>query len=469
MSFSLQLPIPSKIIDLIKTLQDHGFQAVCVGGCIRDLLLGKTPTDYDIATNAEPSEVCKFFSSAKATFAKFGTVVVPSEDPILKPIEITTFRSEAKYIKGRWPSEIKFTDKLEEDLARRDFTINAMTYDPVNKKLTDLFGGEEDLRRHLIRAVGDPNKRFQEDGLRGVRACRLAATLNYGIEERTFAAIEANLEVAAQVSKERFRDELVRLLEEAEKPSTGIELMRKTGLLTIFLPELLEGYGIWQPFGHKFDVYLHTLVTVDKASPDLRLAAFFHDIGKPRAKSTQFAEKHIKRLEEKGIEVPPYHFQGHAEISEKMTREILQRLHFPKKVIKETALLVRYHMFSYQSAWSDKAVRRFIQKVGGKKQAENLLRLRIAEVKSDEDGVDLAGIEELKRRIEKVTQMESAFKVTDLAIDGNDLIMLGVPQGSKIGKVLNELLDKVIEDPTINNSKKLLELAKEYSESNIKS
>lgn len=339
---SLLEKIPAYVFTVAQTLRAAGFEAHLVGGSLRDLLVGRVPQDYDIATNAYPEEITALFEKSVPTGAKFGTILVliPDETGETREIEVTTYRSEADYVGGRWPTKVEFTKTIDQDLARRDFTINALALrldDQVAEAadIVDLFGGLADLEAKTIRAVGNAEERFREDGLRAYRACRLAANLGFTIEPETFAAIGQTLEVSKQVSLERVRDELLKLLYKSPQPSQGFLLLRDSGLLELFLPELLATIDIRQPEYHNHDVFMHTLRTVDLAADSVKLAALFHDIGKPATMMT----------DEKGT-----HFYGHDQTGAKLTEEIMRRLRFSNAEIERTATLVKHHMFYYPAA-----------------------------------------------------------------------------------------------------------------------
>jgi tRNA nucleotidyltransferase/poly(A) polymerase len=287
--------IPHYVIEIAETLQKEGYEAYLVGGSVRDVLVGKIPGDYDIATNAYPEDVVRICPRSVPTGAKFGTITVVGEDEKGErfDVEVTTYRSEADYMGGRWPAKVEFTKTIEEDLSRRDFTINAMAlnlqeFDTVDNDsevkglLKDPYDGIADLEGKLIRAVGDPIDRFSEDGLRPMRGCRLASQLDFEIEPWTFKAMQGTNHITKQVSVERLRDELMKILLKSPKPSKGLRLLKDTGILEIIVPELLEGIGIFQPEYHVDDVFEHSLKAVDAAEDNIKLAALFHDIAKPR-------------------------------------------------------------------------------------------------------------------------------------------------------------------------------------------
>lgn len=471
--------LPEYVLNTSDVLVNHGYKAFLVGGAVKDMLLGVEPKDYDIATNALPEQISKIFPHSVSTNAKFGTILVINSDRKGEryDVEVTTFRSEEDYFGGRWPSKVEFAYDITTDLSRRDFTINAMAIDLDNLNdqgsthqeiIVDPFGGQKDLDTKIIRAVGEPMERFGEDGLRAYRACRLAAILGFTIEESTFEAIKATLNISKMVSMERVRDELLKLLKYAPKPSVGIELFRTSGLLELFLPELLECINIEQPEWHHDDVYTHSLKTLDLAEDSIKLAALLHDIGKARTKSE----------DESGI-----HFYSHDIVGAEMVKAIMERLKFSNSETKKVSTLVRWHMFYYPSAewrkenaleiitdqktsssggWSDSAIRRFIANVG-EEFIDDLFKLRIADAnanpKSEFDPIEIKALQD---RISEVRSKDMALKITDLNITGEDLFEAGIEKGPKMGEVLKHLLEKVIEDPMLNDKEKLLSLSKDY-------
>jgi poly(A) polymerase/tRNA nucleotidyltransferase (CCA-adding enzyme) len=445
--------IPDYVLRIAKELQRQGFEGWIVGGSIRDLLFGKTASDYDIATNATPDQLRRIFRRTVPTGIKHGTVTVVCGS---HSVEVTTFRSDGKYSDFRRPDSITYAKTILEDLSRRDFTINAMAYNPITGELLDPYGGKSDLERRIIRTVGDPLERFKEDGLRPYRACRFAAQLGFSIEEKTFQAILACLESASKVSMERIRDEFIKIIQ-SPKPSTGIELLRTSGLLEGFLPELLTGFGINQNKYHRFDIYYHNLYTCDAALQDnlcIRLAALFHDIGKFYAK---------REVEGKGGGTRKSVFYNHEIIGAAITRKIMRRLKFSNQEIKLVTHLIRYHMFHYTNQWTDGAVRRFIRKVGIE-NLDALFELRRADrigngLKSGES----RSIQNLKKRIEKVIEEANAITVKDLAVNGYDIMNeLIIKPGPMVGKILNHLLEEILDDPSKNQPGVLLALARDF-------
>ncbi len=460
--------IPSYVKKVARMLIKEGYEAYLVGGAVRDIVMNKVPHDYDLATDALPDEMLELFPKSISTGAKFGTVLalIPDSNGENMQVEVTTFRSESDYVDGRWPSKVEFVTDLDLDLGRRDFTINSMALDLSSGELDgedteqewvvyDPFNGIGDIELKIVRAVGTPIERFKEDGLRAFKACRLASQLDFEIERDTFEAIQECLPIARQVSMERIRDEFMKLLLNSSKPSKGIDLMRQTGLLSIFLPELVEAYGIEQRLYHAHDVYWHSLRTCDMAEDSVKLAALLHDIAKPRT------------------DMGNGHFYGHDSMGSQMVEDIMKRLRFSKSEIERVKLLVQNHMFYYPhvegeseghepalSVWSDSAVRRFLKRVG-EENVEDLFKLRIADASSNpKSAFKPDEISKLQEHISKVRQEDMALKITDLEIDGNDLKEMGVQPGEKMGNILNSLLDMVIEDPLLNRKDRLLEEVK---------
>lgn len=468
-NFTVKFSIPEYAQTVARILLKEGYKCYLVGGALRDVVLGIEPDDYDLASDALPDEMLKIFPKAISTGAKFGTVtVIVSElDGSKHDVEVTTFRSEAQYVDGRWPSKVEFVKDLDKDLSRRDFTFNAMAFDFDSGELDggdeekewevyDPFGGRDDLGKKIVRAVGNPIERFKEDGLRAFKACRMAAVLGFDIEDQTFAAIKETLTVAKQVSMERIRDEFMKMLKNSDKPSIGVELMRKSGLLEIFMPELVEAVGVEQRIGHIDDVYEHSLSSMDAAPADIRLAALLHDIGKPHK------------------DMGDGRFYGHDIEGERMTREIMKRMKFSNSEIERVAALVRSHMFYFptvgeestpeevrkyeEKKWTDSAVRRFIQRVG-EENIDDLFKVRIADATANpKDSFNPDEIEQLQKRISEVREKDMAIKISDLNINGNDLKAIGIEKGPQMGEILERLLEEVVEDPSLNDKEKLEEL-----------
>jgi len=411
---------------------------------VRDQLLGRPSSDFDVASDAHPEDVIRLYRRVVPTGVKHGTVTVLFKG---LEIEVTTFRTESAYADGRHPDRVEFASTIEEDLSRRDFTINSMAFDLASRRLLDPHGGREDLARRLVRAVGDPLERFGEDGLRPLRAIRFAAQLGFDVEAATLAAIRPSIGRFRMVSPERVRDELMRILL-APRPSRALRLLEETGLLAEISPELASCRGVEQRGMHVFDVLDHLYACADAIDSErvLRLAALLHDVGKPEAKR-----------EEPGAE-PSFH--RHEQISAAKAEDIMRRLRFPNAEIAEVAHLVSCHMFSYDDSWSDAAVRRFIARVKPP-NLDRLFALRIA------DGtailgrpVDPRSLDPLRSRIEAVLAAKEAFGLADLAVRGGDLASIGVPPGPAMGAILKELLESVMEDPTLNDKARLVEIAR---------
>ncbi len=435
--------LPKEVKEIIKALNGAGFEAYAVGGCVRDFILEREPYDWDITTNAKPEEIQKVFKKSVYENA-FGTVAIntESENENLKIIEITTYRVEEKYTDKRHPDIVKFTNKIEDDLSRRDFTINAIAYD--GKKFIDPFGGQKDIKNKIIRAVGEPYKRFNEDALRLMRATRFATQLNFTIEEETAKAIKENSNDIVAISKERIRDELTKIIL-TKNAKIGIETLHGFGLLKHIMPELEEGINVSQNKHHIYTVWEHNLLSLDWAANhnyklENRIASLLHDVGKPRTK--------------KG-DGPDATFYNHEVVGAKMVAKILERLKFPKKFIEKVVLLARYHLFYYNvEEVTESSVRRLVKNVGPE-NIDDLLEVRIADRKGS--GVPKAEpykLRHLRAIIEKVSRDPISVKM--LKINGDDLIkILKIEPGPKIGYILNILLDEVLDDPQKNKKEYL--------------
>lgn len=448
--------IPADVRAVCQRLRQAGFEAFLVGGGIRDLLLGRPPADFDVATNAHPPQVMGLFGARFAipTGLQHGTVTVVTEgDAGPRHVEVTTYRGEGAYIDGRRPSSVTYVGSLEEDLSRRDFTMNAVGYDPSSGELRDPFGGREDMAARRIRAVGDAEARFREDGLRPLRAVRQAAQLEFDIDPPTRDAIRPTLDVVRKVSAERVRDEMLKLLG-ARRPSRGIELMRVTGLLEVVLPELLESYGVTQNRFHKHDVYGHTLAVVDATEGDAitRLGALLHDIGKPRARQPR--------------EGAPgeYSFFKHEYVGAEMAEEVCRRWKLSNADRERVVAMVAHHMFFYTPEWTDGTVRRFVRKVGPD-ILPRLFALREGDIAGRGFEEDPEGeLGELRRRIAAVAAEDAAMRVSDLALDGRDVMrILDIPPSRAIGVLLERLLERVLDDPALNNAADLERVLRELA------
>jgi poly(A) polymerase/tRNA nucleotidyltransferase (CCA-adding enzyme) len=441
--------VPDEIAASADALEQAGFEAYLVGGCVRDLLLGKNPKDWDITTNASPEEIQKIFTE---TFYEndFGTVgvVTGSEDPALKVVEITPYRKEGEYSDARRPDTVEFGVSLSHDLTRRDFTVNAIAYRLKTEELVDEHGGKDDLKKKILRAVGDPVVRFKEDALRMMRAVRLSAELGFAIEQKTAEAIFAHASQLEKISRERVRDELIRTLQ-TKNPMQALVLAQKLGLLKYIAPELEEGIGVEQNQAHSYDVFEHNLRSLQHAADKdwpfaVRLAALFHDVGKPAARRW-------------GDEKKDWTFHGHEVIGAKMTKKILERLRFPKETIAEVGTLVRWHMFfSDPDQVTLSAVRRTIANVG-RGHIQDLLNLRIC------DRIGTGRPKEQPFRLRKYMSMvDQALRdpvtVGMLALNGTDIMKeVGEKAGPRLGWMLHALLEEVLEDPKKNTREYLLE------------
>jgi len=440
--------IPADVLAVCARLRAAGELAFLVGGSVRDLLMGRPPGDFDVATSARPDATLRIFGSRYAlpTGLAHGTVtVLAGEVPVRRPVEVTTFRGEGAYLDGRRPSTVSFGATLEEDLARRDFTMNAIAYDPAAAAIVDPFDGRGDIERKIVRTVGEARLRFLEDGLRPMRAVRQAAQLGFALHPETQAAIPRSLESFRKVSVERVRDELRRLLL-SPKPSLGLELMRETGLLGEVLPEMLPTLGCMQNRFHQHDVYRHTLATVDATIPDfvVRMAALLHDLGKPKTQAP--------REDAPG----EFTFFRHEQVGRELADDICVRLKLSAAERDTICALVAGHMFFYTPDWSDGTVRRFVRKFG-KDLVSSLFALREADLASRGQGADReAETRDLRARIAKVAAEDAALRVTDLAIDGKDVMrILGIPPSRRVGEVLNRLLEEVLDDPALNDRETL--------------
>lgn len=445
---------------VIAVLQNSGFEAFLVGGCVRDLFLARIPKDYDITTNATPEQIISLFPK---TFYEneYGTVGVvtcgeelgiPCSDESTRIIEVTPYRLEGNYSDGRHPDEVKWGKNIEDDLKRRDFTCNAIAYNPITGEIVDPYKGQNDIKQRIIRAVGDPDQRFQEDGLRLIRAIRFVSQLDFDLDAVTRESIERNSHLLESISRERVRDEFCKLLM-TDFPMRGIIKMHETGLLQHVVPELERGIGVDQNQAHRFDVWEHNLRTLqhsaDKQWPlHVRLSALFHDISKPETRRFS-KEKH------------DYTFYGHDVVGGRVTREIMERLRFPKDLIEKVSMFVRWHMFfSDTEQITLSAVRRLISNVG-KENIWDLIDLRIC----DRVGTGRPKEEPYRLRMYQ-SMVEQALKdpitLKMLKTDGKRIMdVTQETPGPKIGFVLHALFDEVLEDPLKNTEEYLDNRTKE--------
>ena len=469
-----KMRLPDLLKDFGKVFSDAGFKAYLVGGAVRDMIMKVPAHDWDVATNATPQDVIKLFKFVVPTGIEHGTVTVHYKG---NEIEVTTFRTEAGYSDGRHPDSVNYAATIEEDLARRDFTMNAIAASLEDGIIVDPYGGQQDIKAKLIRTVGVAHERFMEDGLRPVRALRFAAKLGFSIENNTYSEIfkEEIQKKVISISIERFRDEFEKIIK-APLPSVGLKMMEETGILSLFIPEFDVCRGCVQSdyrAFHKFDVLDHLFYACDGAPADklnVRLAALFHDIGKPAAKKLH-KETVLDGDKNDGStkEIEKITFYNHESFSEKITEKILVRLRFPNETVHNVCHLVKEHMFHYETGWSDAAVRRFIVRVKPE-CLEDLYDLRLADMygmyneKVDARySASVTLLHELDERVKKELEKKTALSLKSLAVNGCDLMAAGIPAGKELGRILNELLDCVLEDPEMNKRDILLETAKKIN------
>ncbi len=449
------LKVPAEVKKIAEKLSKAGFEAYLVGGCLRDILIGHEPKDWDLTSSATPKEIQKLFPDSVYE-NKFGTVGVKTEskDPTLKVVEVTTFRLEGKYTDKRHPDEIKFAKTVEEDLSRRDFTVNALALSlskGMAGKVVDPFGGQNDLEAKIIRAVGDPAQRFQEDALRLVRAIRFSAQLGFVIEKKTAEALKQEHGLIEFIAKERVRDELEKLLI-TDNAHDGVRALQESGLLKIILPELEEGVGMEQNLHHIYTVFEHNVRSLEYAVKnnfplDLRAASLLHDVGKSRTRVWKNDPRGGKTHNGKKGD---WTFYQHQHVGEKMVLETMDRLRFPKDMTEKAALLVREHMFVYDpEIVTLRGVRRLLSRVGAE-NIDDLMKLREA----DRIGSGVAKAQPYRLRylqamIEKVKRDPIGPKM--LKVNGGDIMKeLKAEPGPKIGAILAVLLEEVLDDPKRN-------------------
>lgn len=460
--------IPEEIQQIAQKLEANGFEAFLVGGCLRDMILGVSPKDWDIATNATPKEIQELFwdfggrikdDPATVYENTFGTVGIKteSEDPTLKIVEVTTYRIEGAYSDMRHPDEISFAKTIEEDLSRRDFTVNAIAFDLREKKvsknhLVDPYGGLEDISKKVIKTVGGPNERFTEDALRLMRAVRFSAQLGFSIEEKTRESILFHAGLLEAIAKERIRDEFSKLIM-TERAAEGVVTMEDMGLLKYVIPELREGIGCGQNKHHIYTVFDHNVRALNYAveqnySFEIRLGALLHDVGKPKTKRGE------------GVDST---FHGHEVVGAKMTAKIMDRLRFSKEIAEKVIHLVRYHLFYYNvGEVSEAGVRRFISRVGIE-MVDDLLKIREADRIGS--GVPKAfpyKLRHLQFMIEKVRHDPVHPKM--LKLNGDELMkLLNIKPSRRVGYILSILLEDVLEKPERNTKEYLEKRAQELN------
>ena len=439
-----QIALP--VLEICKELRKAGEHAWVVGGCVRDTLRGEQVNDWDVATTALPEKVQKTFRRVIPTGIDHGTVTVLWKG---EGFEVTTLRGEGTYSDGRRPDDVVFVGNIEQDLARRDFTVNAIAYDPVDGHVVDPFGGLADMRNRVLRAVGNPSERFQEDGLRILRGARFVATLDFELEEDTEAAFRGALDTFRKVSPERVREEWLKAMK-ASAPSRAFEVMRRTGILEVTYPELLEQVGCEQNQWHAYDVWNHTMRVLDESTGDPieRVAALLHDVAKPRTRA-------------KSDKTNDWTFYHHEKVGADMADRWLRDYRFSNSERELVTGLIRHHLICYSNEWTDAAVRRFIKRVGSDK-VDSLLRLGEADALGKGRNVEeeLAALRELRGRVDQAIEEGGALTTGDLAIGGNDVIpLLDGGAGPAVGQILRALLERVIDDPSLNTRDKLMPLA----------
>jgi tRNA nucleotidyltransferase (CCA-adding enzyme) len=436
--------VPAEVQSILERLWASGHAAYVVGGGVRDALLGRSQSDWDIATDARPERLLELFPGSHYG-NRFGTVTIGA-------VEATTFRRDHRYADHRRPDSVSFTDSIEEDLARRDFTVNALAWGRAANAAAavwvDPHGGFDDLAEHRLRAVGEPDLRFDEDALRLLRAARLAAQLGFDIEPRTLAAMSSLAHLVKWVANERIGAELRRMIA-ADPPSTGLRILDATNLLEPLFPELAAQQGVAQDKIAGHDVWQHSLATLDAAAPidppnqRLRLAALLHDIGKPLT----FADGR---------------FIGHDIEGARLATELLGRLAFAQREVDHVAALVRHHMFRYEPRWTNAAVRRFIRRVG-REMVDDLIKLRQADNLGSGLAAAADGSDELRRRVDGELAAGVPLSLRELAIDGHDLTTeLDLAPGQLVGRLLDRLLESVVSDPQRNTRDQLLADARQW-------
>ncbi|MGD8744596.1 MAG: HD domain-containing protein [Candidatus Woesebacteria bacterium] len=472
----MNVQIPKKVLDLFKMFEKNNFQIYIVGGAVRDILLGKIVYDWDFTTDATPDNMLKILKKMDAYYTnEFGTVGIPTQED-KRPLEITTFRTEHGYSDSRRPDKVKWGKSLKRDLERRDFTVNAMALGKrKNAKskylkkwedktadfllsatpsfiLIDPHDGRKDLDNKLIRAVGDPKKRFGEDALRMMRAVRIASELKFGIEEKTLKAIKNNASLIEKISNERIRDELLKTLA-SPYPYQGMTIMRNVGLMREVLPEMEEAFGVEQKSPgrhHIYDVGTHSMLSLKHVAeknkdPIVRFATLIHDIGKPET---------YKKLKNGTIT-----FYNHEVVSGRIAKKIAKRLKFSKKQTEKFYKLVRFHQFTLDEKQTDSAIRRFIGKVG-KENVPDMLDLRVGDRLGGGARETSWRLEEFKKRLVEV--QKQPFTVHDIKVSGNDVMkILDLEAGPRVGEVLKKLYNEVVEKKVPNNKKELIKRLKE--------
>ncbi len=442
----MNFKLPEKVNNIINLLKADGYEAYAVGGCVRDMVMGIEPHDFDITTSALPEETEKVFANFRLveTGIKHGTVTVISEH---EPFEITTYRIDGDYLDNRHPESVSFSRNLKDDLSRRDFTVNTLCFNETDG-IVDLFGGTEDIKKGIIRCVGDPEKRFSEDALRIMRALRFSATLGFSIEKETARCIHSQKDLLKNIAAERIRDEFTRLITGKNAMSV---LREYHDVIEVFIPEFAALFGCEQntPF-HIYDVAEHTLHALDSAENDrvLKITMLFHDIGKPLAKTTDI----------NGID----HFKGHATIGAKMCVDILKRLRYDNKTVERVSTLVAIHS---ECCPKTKAEAKLMLCEVGEEYYRNFMRVRRADclAKADPHSPDKE-LKKMQALLDEITENNECYSLKELKINGNDIKALGVTDGKAINRILQKLLFEVIRDNKKNSKSRLIARAKTLSE-----
>lgn len=453
----MAIQLPDKVYKIIETFHKAGFQAYAVGGSVRDVLLGKETKLWDLTTNATPEQIQELFPQSfyDNDFGTVGVKIYGQNEELEDIFEITPFRTEGSYSDSRHPDSVTWGKTIEEDLARRDFTINAIAltinFETKETVLIDPFNGQQDLKNGIITAVGDPNIRFNEDALRLMRGIRIGTQLGFQIEQKTWSAIKSNSHLITKVSSERIRDELVKILS-SQYPADGIKLLQNSLILEKIIPELVKGVGVHQNGTHHVDdVFNHSLNALKFCKSKnwvVRFATLLHDIGKP----VTFREVNGKAT-----------FYNHETVGAHIAKEIANRLHFKKEDRDKIYMLVRWHMFSVSEFLTDAAIRRFIRRVGPENTSD-MLDLRIADRLGSGSTETSWRLEEFKERIIEV--QKHIPSVNDLKVNGFDVMkILNITPGPKIGEILNLLFEEIMEDPSKNEVEYLSSRVKELGES----
>ena len=451
---SMAFIIDEDVQRIISIVENNGEEAYMVGGCIRDMLMDKKPKDWDLTTSALPNKILDLFKKTEFKgidlSKKHGTIVLVKDN---KQYEITTFRKEDEYTDYRHPDQVTFVKKLSKDLQRRDFTMNALAYSE-SKGLVDLFKGQEAIKNKIIKCVGKPKKRFKEDALRILRGIRFSAQLDFHIEKKTLKAMVEDHQLIKMVSMERLQSEFNKIIL-SNHPSKGLSLLKKIGALEIIIPELKCMYNFEQHNpNHHLDVFEHSLGVLENTPKDiyLRLAAIFHDIGKPET----------FKKDGEGIG----HFYNHEKKSLEITEKVLKRMRYSNEIIEKTLKIIDEHMTVYNDDFSDKAVKRLIRRVESI-GIDRLIAFQIADIKGTSNPEKYQHVLALKERVEKIKNRKDPLSIRDLAIDGNDLMALGIAEGVKIGNILDYLLQEVLENPKLNTQKSLRIIAEETIDKNL--